>query len=1075
MTANTCGCCELPAATPIAAWNRPGLSAIAFRVGTYASFRQSMLQRISRTPALSALRTRRDDDDAITVLDMWATIADVLSFYQERIANEAYLRPARLRDSILRHARLLDYQLRPGLAATSLLAFTLDANASLRIPTGLRVQSVPVEDEQPQVYETLESILAAAALNQLPILPAPEGFNPLARGSTSGILDPGAAGLAGAAALAPGRRFVVFDQAGGKLEELTVRALQVAGDRITLSWSGPVQGANWQFDSPAYAIGRSFRIFGHNAPSPYMEAVEESPGVFKWQRGTIASYAYTPAGKVIELDAVHEGIAAGTRLLVSQAGGANDLVTVTAVSQGPAAFPASSTAAVQGTVTRVTLDRAPAPIGDRRSTVLLEITSPRIRFWGYRYPALLAGPTVHVPALRIDSGTVAIGRIIENHAFTPGLRLALAALGAGRQVILRDAAGVPQAAVVSRVAALGLDPGFATLPDDPATALELRLDADQAERRSALRSAVLPAAIALTSAAPELSVAIGEAPARTIRLGSAPTTLDAAAAALQAAIAASLPLTPEFAGCRVTPVEDTLVVLPGAPGLAVGFGSTAADPTTAAELGLAAPEALRIDVLLSGDLASFPALTNPRREMAVSLGPIGPRTARLGAPAPNLGAGASLLQAALRSADPAPAFIRAAVTTLDARLLVVPGSAGAAIRDHLAITLRRESSAPLDAGAALLLGNVARASHGETVSGEILGDGDASAAFQKFGLQKNPLTFLPGRGPGGAGSSLRVLVNDVLWTEVPTLFGKGPADEVYTTRLGDDASVTVGFGDGRAGARLPSGRGNVVGTYRQGTGLAGRVAPGALRTPLDLPIGLKAVVNPIGATGGADPESIAQARENAPNTVRTFGRAVSLTDFEDLVRSTGEVAKALATWVWNGEARAVHLTIGAQGGQLLAPSDLARIHASLDARRDPNHALFVDNYVPVPIVALATVRVKSAYVAGKVGAAARTALLAALAFDALRFGRPLALSDIYAVLQAVPGVGSVDIDLFHFKNQAAAFLAERGASADPVQRSLRIFPARPNTVPWPPALAGELAVVEAAQDLGIATAGGLPD
>jgi predicted phage baseplate assembly protein len=253
------------------------------------------------------------------------------------------------------------------------------------------------------------------------------------------------------------------------------------------------------------------------------------------------------------------------------------------------------------------------------------------------------------------------------------------------------------------------------------------------------------------------------------------------------------------------------------------------------------------------------------------------------------------------------------------------------------------------------------------------------------------------------------------------------------------------------------------------------VAPGALRTPLDLPIGLKAVVNPIGASGGADPESIAQARENAPNTVRTFGRAVSLADFEDLVRSTGEVAKALATWVWNGEARAVHLTIGAQGGQLLAASDLARIHASLDARRDPNHALFVDNYVPVPVVVGATIRVKPAYVASKVGAAARTALLAALAFDALRFGRPLALSDIYAVLQAVPGVGSVDIDLFHFKNLAAAFLAERGASADPVQRSLRIFAARPNTVPWPPALAGELAVVEAAQDIGIATAGGLPD
>src|SRR5262245_52699311 len=136
MKVDTCGCCEVSAATPIPAYNRPGLTAIVFRVGTYASFRQAMLQRISRLPALAALQTRSDDDAAITLLDMWATVADVLTFYQERISNEGYLRTARLRDSILRMARLLDYHLRPGLAATTFLAFTLDKNASLQIQIG---------------------------------------------------------------------------------------------------------------------------------------------------------------------------------------------------------------------------------------------------------------------------------------------------------------------------------------------------------------------------------------------------------------------------------------------------------------------------------------------------------------------------------------------------------------------------------------------------------------------------------------------------------------------------------------------------------------------------------------------------------------------------------------------------------------------------------------------------------------------------------------------------------------------------------------------------------------------------
>src|SRR5207244_11594930 len=44
---------------------------------------------------LAALRTRRRDDPAIALLDAWATVGDVLTFYSERIANEGFLRTAR--------------------------------------------------------------------------------------------------------------------------------------------------------------------------------------------------------------------------------------------------------------------------------------------------------------------------------------------------------------------------------------------------------------------------------------------------------------------------------------------------------------------------------------------------------------------------------------------------------------------------------------------------------------------------------------------------------------------------------------------------------------------------------------------------------------------------------------------------------------------------------------------------------------------------------------------------------------------------------------------------------------------
>ena len=517
-------------------------------------------------------------------------------------------------------------------------------------------------------------------------------------------------------------------------------------------------------------------------------------------------------------------------------------------------------------------------------------------------------------------------------------------------------------------------------------------------------------------------------------------------------------------------------MFPGEPGLSITVAPTADDPTTAGELGLASPAAFRIDALLSGDLSPFPTITNSLREFRVTFGPIGPRRVALSFTPANVVAARINLEARLRVADQSPAFALASVLMVGSRLLIVPGTGDSSIQDYLAITLERDETIQLETDSAVLLGNVAMASHGETVSDEVLGDGDASAAFQKFQLQKNPLTYIPSAGPGGTESSLDVFVNDALWTEVPSLFGKGSRDQVYTTRLADDGTVTVGFGDGRSGARLPSGRGNVVADYRKGSGLAGRVIGGSLRNPLDLPVGLKSATNPVAATGGANPESIEQARENAPTTVRTFGRAVSLRDFEDLVRSSGEVAKALATWVWNREARAVHLTIAAQGGQLFSPTDLERIHASLNTQRDPNHPLFLDNYSEVPLVVKATVRVEPGRIASKVGEAARQALLSALSFDSMKFGQPVSLSDIYAVFQEVDGVNSVDIDEFQFKDQSLAFLASRGATLDPLQRMLRIFSARPNAVPMPPALPAELAVIELTdEDIKIMISGGLPD
>ncbi len=169
---DACGCCEgVGSQAPTVIHNRPGLSAIAYRIGGHAEILATLLARLSARdlPALAQLRTRDSDDFSIALLDAYASMADVLTFYEERIANESYLRSASERLSLQELARLIGYRLNPGVAAETWLAFTVEeaagAPAEVRLDSGIKVQSVPGQDEKPQTFETVEQITARPEWN----------------------------------------------------------------------------------------------------------------------------------------------------------------------------------------------------------------------------------------------------------------------------------------------------------------------------------------------------------------------------------------------------------------------------------------------------------------------------------------------------------------------------------------------------------------------------------------------------------------------------------------------------------------------------------------------------------------------------------------------------------------------------------------------------------------------------------------------------------------------------------------------------------------------------------------------
>jgi hypothetical protein len=208
-TLDNCGCCE-PEPAPPQLYNRPGLPALAYRAGTYASFFRRMRNRIGTltlpdgefagTRPLVSLSTRDQDDPSIALLDASAVMADVLTFYQERIANEGFLRTATERRSILEMAREIGYELNPGVAASVFLSFRVDdalgAPGVSTIPAGTKVQSIPPQGKLPQTFETSQELTAYKEWNVLePRLTQPQSINVNAKQlylqGTSANLKPG--------------------------------------------------------------------------------------------------------------------------------------------------------------------------------------------------------------------------------------------------------------------------------------------------------------------------------------------------------------------------------------------------------------------------------------------------------------------------------------------------------------------------------------------------------------------------------------------------------------------------------------------------------------------------------------------------------------------------------------------------------------------------------------------------------------------------------------------------------------------------------------------------------------------
>lgn len=170
----SCDCERGCACTTTEISNAPGQRELRWRVAPHGAALERM------RAALPELGT---DDASVALLDTWAVVTDVVSFYTERIAQEGFLRTATEPLSVRQLARTLGYELRPGVAAQAELSFDVEtadtAPESVFVQAGTPVQTIPAPGSLPQTFETSTDLEAHRAWNAIPAVatvPQPLGY-----------------------------------------------------------------------------------------------------------------------------------------------------------------------------------------------------------------------------------------------------------------------------------------------------------------------------------------------------------------------------------------------------------------------------------------------------------------------------------------------------------------------------------------------------------------------------------------------------------------------------------------------------------------------------------------------------------------------------------------------------------------------------------------------------------------------------------------------------------------------------------------------------------------------------------
>ncbi|MFW9932510.1 MAG: hypothetical protein ACFFDR_07625, partial [Candidatus Thorarchaeota archaeon] len=275
-------------------FNRQGLSRINYRIGTYSAFRDLFFDLLDKerltkgmegkVSPLSRWTYRLPDDPAIALIESTSIICDILTFYQNLYANEAYLRTSQWRESISRLVALTGYYLSPGFSGQGWFAFEVKGDSSLAIPEGFPIKATLSEIDETVEFETSNTITAYPELNEIKLFYniESEQFNLGMR--EFHIKDGKKLDLQPRDRLFLSYNKVEMNTANESAEIVIVEDVWSVFDYEFFSIRGSLQvDISSITNISARKLGRTFRHFGYNAPStayPVSTLVQGAPGTY---------------------------------------------------------------------------------------------------------------------------------------------------------------------------------------------------------------------------------------------------------------------------------------------------------------------------------------------------------------------------------------------------------------------------------------------------------------------------------------------------------------------------------------------------------------------------------------------------------------------------------------------------------------------------------------------------------------------------------------------------------------------------------------------------------------------------